>query len=257
MRLLKNLSSLIVICAICFGCSLIDSARETIDGTKKTSDSQNKRMTNGENAANKTVENASVSPCQNRYYPVKDGAAKRYKNSIGNHDTQIKQQYSTGETSFTETLTIADITVKHIWQCTEEGLIAPNYGSGLDSSNMKLEPKHVSGVTLPKESELQVGKTWTVVYQATGTSEIGKVNAQVTVVNKIVSLDDEVKVPGGTFKALKVNADLDMDMKIGGNKISVPKIKSAAWFAPNVGMVKSGVTDGQLGNSTMEYAGDK
>ncbi|HXG82834.1 MAG TPA: hypothetical protein VNI84_02310, partial [Pyrinomonadaceae bacterium] len=77
----------------------------------------------------------------------------------------------------------------------------------------------------------------------------------VTINNKIVSLDDAVKTPAGTFNAVKIEMDVDADMKFGGNKMPVLKIKSAAWFAPDVGVVK---TTGGIGgmSNTMEYTGN-
>ena len=76
----------------------------------------------------------------------------------------------------------------------------------------------------------------------------------VTLDNKIVALDEAVKTPAGTFKAVKVDIEIDADMKFGGSKMPVPKIKSAAWFAPDVGMVKSSGGIGGISNA-MEYAG--
>jgi hypothetical protein len=49
--------------------------------------------------------------------------------------------------------------------------------------------------------------------------------------------------------------DIDADMKFGGKKMPVPVIKSAAWFAPDVGMVKSTGGIGGMSN-TMEYTGN-
>ena len=68
---------------------------------------------------------------------------------------------------------------------------------------------------------------------------MGAIDMLVTLNNKIVSLDDPVKTSAGTFKAVKIKIEIAADMNFGGNKMPVPKIKSAAWFAPDVGMVKS------------------
>lgn len=65
-----------------------------------------------------------------------------------------------------------------------------------------------------------------------------------------------MKTPAGTFKAVKIEMDIDSEMSFGGKKISVPVIKSAAWFAPGVGMVKGTGGMGAMSNS-MEYTGDQ
>ncbi|HXG82829.1 MAG TPA: hypothetical protein VNI84_02285 [Pyrinomonadaceae bacterium] len=196
---------------------------------------------------------SSSSPCANRFYPVKNGLRRNYDNTVGGKSSQT-MEYKDGDAGFTEVTALKDITVKHVWRCTDEGLVAANYGSGAEMKNMQIEPKHVSGVTLPKEDEIEIGKTWMTVYEAKGTSEMGAIDMTITLNNKIVSLDDPVKTSAGTFKAVKIEMDIDAEMTFGGNTMPVPKIKSAAWFAPDVGMVK---TTGGIGgmSNTMEYTG--
>ena len=244
---LKTIGFLLALAAIVYlpGCSADDSSKKQIP----------EAPLNNNALINKSAESSSatLSPCANRYYPVKNGRERNYDNTVGGKTT-LTMEYTDGAPSFTEVTTIKDVNVKHVWNCTSEGLAAASYGSAADFKNMQLEPKLVSGVTLPNEDEIKIGKTWTTVYKATGISELGAVDSTVELRNKIVSLDDEVKTPGGTFKAVKVDIEIVADMKFGGRKMPVPNIKSAAWFAPDVGMVKSTGNIGGLSNS-MEYAG--
>lgn len=244
--IIKKIGAVGLAAGLCFGCSAIDSARKNGSEPAKN-DAPKSSATPAETTA------AVASPCANRYFPVKNGLKHNYRNTIGG-DTSQTMEYTDGAAQFTEVTTLKEVTVRHAWNCTDEGLIAANYGSAAEMSRMKLEPKHVSGVTLPKESEIRVGKTWQTVYTATGTSEMGAVDVTVTLNNKIVALDDAVKTPAGIFKAVKVDIDIDSDMKFGGKKIAVPVIKSAAWFAPDIGMVKSTGSFGGVTNS-MEYTG--
>lgn len=234
---------------LCFGCSALDSAR------RSSSDAARQDAARTNSAAPEEVA-ATTSPCANRFYPVKNGLKHNYRNSIGGGDTAQTMEYTDGAAEFTEVTTLKGVNVRHVWTCTDEGLTAASYGSGAQMGSTKIEPKHVSGVTLPKESDLQIGKTWQTVYTATGTSELGAIDSRVTINNKIVALDDEVKTPAGTFKAVKIEMDIDSEMTFGGKKMPVPVIKSAAWFAPEVGMVKSTGGFGAMSNS-MEYTGDK
>ena len=252
----KNLLLLIVLTIACFGCSVIDSLKKSVaESNSKTVDA--KPADNSSTAEKKTETSSDSAPCENKYYPVSDGAVKNYKMSLGGHDAKFVQAYKSGASDFTEEMTIGGITVKHNWECTKDGLVAANPGSMLDSKSLHLEPKLVSGVTLPNDGEIQVGKTWTTVYQATGKSPLGDVLANVTMTNKVTAMDDEVKVPAGTYKAVKVETNTEIEMKMGGTSYPVPAVKSYVWFAPNVGTVKNAAAEGTFGNSTMEYAGDK
>lgn len=251
----KNVFPLLALCLVCFGCSAFDSLKKSMNegSSKPAGESNSSNSSPGE----KTDETAAGGPCANKYNPVKDGSVKRYKMSIGNSDTKIVQQYTEGATNFTEVLTVGTTTVTHNWECTSEGLIAANPGSNMNSKDLKLEPKHISGVTLPKDSELKIGKTWTTVYTESGSSPLGPISANLRLNNKVVAEDEQVTVPGGTFKTIKVEINIDLDMKMG--KTDIPKIpvKSYAWYAPGVGLVKSAAGEGTFGNSTMDYAGDQ
>lgn len=243
-----------MIAASCFGCSAIDKLRNAgISDANNVSNTSN--STAGTPASNSVVK---ASPCVNKYNPVADGAIKTYKMSLGGKDTRIVQAYTIGADSFTEETMVGGTTVKHEWKCTAEGLIAANPGSMMTSSAGQSAPKHISGVTLPTESEIKTGKEWTTVYQSSGKSAAGNISTDVSIKNKIVAMDDEVKVPAGTFKAVKVEMIIEVSMKMNGGQVPVPKIKSYVWFAPGVDMVKSMVAQGSLsGGSGMEYSGNK
>ena len=240
----NKMSSVGLAAIFCFGCSSLNPMQKQTSQTSENKDT----------ATGKTAETSlPKSPCTNKYYPVKDGFKRNYDNKVGGKTT-LTMEYKEGDASFTEVTTLKDVTVKHVWNCTNEGFVAANYGSAAEISNMQLTPKHISGVTLPTEDEIKVGKAWTAVYQATGTSQIGAIDTTVELHNKIVSLDDEVKTSAGIFKAVKIEIEIVSDMKLGGKKMPVPKIQSAAWFAPGIGMIKSTGAIGGISN-TMQYAG--
>lgn len=253
MQNFKNLVLVGLLCFSGFGCSMIESLRK--------SDGGNSSVGNTAPLANKSDDSktsSATSPCSNKYNPVADGAKRNYKMSVGGKDANYVQRYTSGAANFTEEMTMGTLKVTHKWECTPEGLVAANPGSMMQSSDTNVEPKHISGVTLPNDSELQVGKEWTTVYQSNGKTAAGNTTSDVTLRNKVVSMDDEVKVPGGDFKAVKVEINVDVAMKMGGKSMDIPTIKTYAWFAPGVGLVKSQASvGGPIGNSTMEYVGDK
>lgn len=244
--ILEKFGLLVLLCVFCFGCSIFDSFKNRESGSTDAPSP----------ASEKSAETAG-SPCNNRFHPVKDGSVKNYEmnNPLGKSTAKVTQRYNAGEATFTEEWVFDKTTMNQIWQCTDEGIIAPNHGSALSSSDIKVEPRRISGVTLPPENEMTIGKTWTVVYESKAQmpSGMGETVSQVTVNNKIASLDDEVKTAGGTFKAAKVEMDLNIVTKINGKTIPVPPMKTVAWYAPEVGLVKSGLTEAKLGNMTMEY----
>lgn len=247
-KTLKNLCAVAILTVFCFGCSTVSNTNQNAE----TSANENSAVTK----TPETPETAdSASPCANKYYPVKDGYQKNYKNSVGG-DTNQTIEYKDNGNEFTEVMTLKNVNVKQVWNCTNDGLVTANYGSwaNMNNNSMKLEPKHISGVTLPNDDELQVGKSWTAVYKATGTSPLGAVDSTITINNKVVAVDDEVKTPAGTYKALKVETEIVSDMKFDDKKMPVPNVKTVSWYAPDVGMVKS---TGGLGGmtNTMEYTG--
>lgn len=247
--ILEKIGLFALLFVFCFGCSFVDSLK------KKESDSTG----TAPQTSDKPAETAAASPCQNRYHPVKDGATMNYAmdSSLGNSSAKVVQRYTPGEATFIEEWTFDKTSMKQVWQCTAEGIIAPNYGSVLNSTDIKVEPRRISGVTLPPENDLTIGKTWTAVYESKAQlpSGMGETVSRVTVNNKVVSLDDEVQTPGGTFKAMKVEMVLDIATQLNGKNLPVPPFKTTAWFAPDVGMVKSGLTDSKFGNATMNYVG--
>lgn len=247
--ILEKFGLLALLCVFCFGCSVIDSFKNRETG------STGEKTTSG-----KSTETATASPCDNRFHPVKDGSVKAYEmnNPLGKSAAKVVQKYNSGEATFTEEWTFDKTTMKQVWQCTDEGLIAPNYGSSMSSYDVKVEPRRISGVTLPPENEMTIGKTWTAVYESKSQmpSGMGETISRVTVNNKLVSLDDEVKTPGGTFKAAKVEMIVEIASQFNGKTIPVPPIKTVAWFAPDIGIVKSGLDESKFGNATMEYTGN-
>lgn len=250
---MKNITLLSFIAVLCLGCSAINKFRSGV-----APESNNLSANSNSSSSPNSNQAAKASPCTNKYNPVADGAIKNYKMSGGGKDTKIVQKYTSGSSEFIEETTVGGTTVKHKWECTAEGLIAANPGSMMSSSAGQTEPKHISGVTLPTESEIQTGKEWTSVYQASGKTAAGNISSDVTIKNKIVAMDEEVKVPAGMFKAVKVEMIIDVSMKMNGGNVPVPQIKSHVWFAPGVGMVKNMVAPGSLGGgSGMEYSGDK
>ena len=229
--------------------------------------------TSNENAANvgapeaspeaSVKEETASGPCANEYYPIDPGVKKVYKStsSIAGTNTEITLSQSAPEgDTFTEMRTLTSgTTVKTPWKCTPEGLRIAEYQNVIDASKarFKMETVESSGTTVP--STWNVGEEWGSDYKVNVKLNAGPVNTNATgtvkIKEKLVSKNDKVTVPGGTYDAAKVESMISITITYGGRKIPSPDVKLIRWYAPGVGLVKQQVTNDVYGNETIEYAG--
>jgi hypothetical protein len=105
-----------------------------------------------------------------------------------------------------------------------------------------------TGVWIPPDTAWTVGKKWTVSYDVTTTMTTAtsvKSTGTITVDFTIAS-QEPITVPGGTFtNAFKVHEVIteNLTMNFHGKSIPLKTVgKVDAWFAANVGQVKSVTT---------------
>jgi hypothetical protein len=197
-------------------------------------------------------------PCVNPFFPVISGATWSYKSSGG----------AAGDYSFTDTITAVSeegftlnsqfeqLTRIIEWSCQPDGLAALQLGSGpaagisTDQFELDITPKSTSGVILPPT--IAPGDRWTYSLEFEGAAEMAGNPATATgrasYAFEALAVES-VSVPAGTFDAMKVKADLTMDVQISVQSVSTPvsfTFSSFMWWAPGVGWVKSENT-GDLG----------
>lgn len=205
-----------------------------------------------------------VGLCANAYYPVRQGATWTYRSSGG----------PAGEYSFTDTITavredgftlstqIGGLTRAQEWTCSAEGLAALQLGGApaamLNAQNiqMNLNVTGGNGVTFP--GQISAGDQWqqnldfsgnvTMMNQAADATGTAQMNFNAVGM-------ESVTVPAGTFNALRVEADVTLNINATYEGIALPVSFAGDytyWFAEGVGWVKSIGAGNVLGASFSE-----
>ncbi|MBS1812072.1 MAG: hypothetical protein JST84_28170 [Acidobacteria bacterium] len=224
----------------------------------------------GEKANGTTAtSSASSGGCYNAYYPASATLKRTYKSSYSGNNfppSTFTETYSnftsesfmhkmefapyemkskTGQTVASSGAVVVESGVK----CKPDGLMALESGNLNAGQNVQYKYKTVKteGISYPVESDWKVGKKWDLQYEIEGefaktplpnmTAPKGTMNISSEIVGK-----ESVTVPAGTFEAFKVSMTMTnkMVMKMNGKEMPMNNtVKSTAWFAKDVGMVKS------------------
>lgn len=209
------------------------------------------------------TENASL--CSLVYMPVSEGATWNYE---GTGETGPFSWTTTAsnvsDTGFTVTQTHDTggeaLIVTQEWSCTAEGVVALEYGGGVDASlsytglNATMETLQTTGITMPRDTK--PGDAWEQSFQLQGTVTtaeiVSDVAGSVTQAYQAIAIEN-VSTPAGAFDALKVEVVTTFDLQMTLMGITVPfnmVSTNTTWFAQNVGWVKStgsAVIDGTTG----------
>ncbi len=184
--------------------------------------------------------------CDHPYFPSAANTTWQYRSSMKNteHTTKI---LSNSGLSFVMENNFGSLKVKNTIKCESDGsLTQTEYPtmSGL-SANMKIETVSYEGAAFPAPAKWVVGSSWTNSFKVKISIEMGKSTMNQSGTMKIsskIAAEETVKVPAGTFTALKVTQTIaqDMLMNIGGKSTPVKNtITTTSWYAKNVGLIKS------------------
>lgn len=241
----SNLTHIIMGAAFLFACLAGSSCKSGSTGSSGTS------------GLGSLLGGSTSGACYNAYYPASPTLKKTYTTKMGSSSSSHVESFtnfsSTGFTQITEVAPRSGdpnskpFKVEYGLSCKPEGLMAMEYGTMTTGQDTKLQYKTVKaeGISFPKDSEWTVGKKWKMGFDIEGdmagraafTSK-GSVSIDCEIVGQ-----ETITVPAGTFTAYKVNMDTrtQMTMSIAGRTIptSPPLIKTVAWFAKDVGIVKS------------------
>ena len=180
--------------------------------------------------------------CNNRYYPVVNGASWTYQNTVQGETpfTEIDSISINEDGTFTITVTVTESeTVLNYGSCENEGvaIFDSSYFSGdyTDNSNGSSHTTFsTEGVTIP--NDIQVGDEWSQTLSTDPGSAGGDPNSSLAIEVTYKALGYEtVTVPAGTFQALKIEQS---------NSLPTESFFAAlphrfTWYAEGVGIVKS------------------
>jgi hypothetical protein len=205
--------------------------------------------------------------CANKYYPV----------SVNSTWTYTGTNSVSGSFSFTRAITNVradgfddsdtwDSGIKRTgsWTCSQGNLTALNEGgvatvsmpAGDSAPKLEAESVKSDGVSIP--AELTVNKNWTQTINLSGKMTmpqgVAAVNVtNVTGINCTPSGEEDITVPAGNFKAMKVVCPSSITIVIEGNPATSITSTSTVWYAAGTGIVK--ITDeNQMGNTTIELS---
>ncbi len=203
----------------------------------------------------------SSGTCDNVLYPVKQGAAWTYASAGGpggsfTYTDTITQVRTDG---FTLTSQFADAQRAQEWSCRSDGLQALQIGgssaAGISTQGIMaaFRTLEVSGVSLPRE--ITVGTQWQYALKMEGSMAMPGDQQSPSSGSYSVSMQElgqeTIRVPAGTFEAIKLQANSSVDIMTDFQGIPVPVKYSGVtliWYVPNVGYVKS-IENGDFGGS--------
>lgn len=203
----------------------------------------------------------SSGTCDNVLYPVKQGAVWMYASTGGpggsfTYTDTITQVRADG---FTLTSQFADAQRAQEWFCRTDGLQALQIGGssaagistqGITAAFRTLE---VSGVSLPRV--ITAGMPWQYALKMEGSMAMPGDQQSPSSGSYSVTMQElgkeTIRVPAGTFEAIKLQANSSVDIMTDFQGIPVPVKYSGVtliWYVPNVGYVKS-IENGDFGGS--------
>ncbi len=130
-------------------------------------------------------------------------------------------------------------------------------GLSLAGVHANLTTSNATGITLPPD--VQPGMKWPSEIGVTGSLAEGSLSAQVagSISTQFAAIGTEtVTVPAGTFNAMKIEGTSTIKVAANYHGLSLPitsVVKTAFWFAPGVGWIKS-TESGELAGTAVSAA---
>ncbi len=184
--------------------------------------------------------------CDHPYFPSAANTTWQYQSSLKNQQNTTKVLSNNGS-SFVLENNFGTLKVKNTIKCETDGsLTRSEYPSmtGL-SANMKIETLSSEGVAFPAAAKWVVGTSWTNSFKVKISVSMGAqamIQSGTMNIGSKITAEETVKVPAGTFSALKVTQTIvqDMQMSVGGKSTPMKNtITTTSWFVKNIGLVKS------------------
>lgn len=193
---------------------------------------------------------AAAGACYHPYLPILDDTIWTYRTS----DTEGEDSYTlsydiTGPDSFVFVIAYPDLTVSAEWICTEEGLVRTNYAEFMmGATGFEISDLSYTGVSFPLPDVMVPGAAWQNSFSASGrlSGDFGESDVSMDMLmDNVIEGAETITVPAGTFDTLRIvtNYTMNNTMTIAGITTPVSmQFTTTAWYAKDVGMVKSVTT---------------
>ncbi len=198
-----------------------------------------------EDTESQTLSRDAAGLCYSRYYPAVSGASHTYQ-VTGTHSwTQPHTIADVTEEGFTEEVVQKNATRSYEWECTPEGLINTYGGIMITGTDIVTTSSEGEGVTIP--ASISIGDTWTQTRSLISSDGKGQGELHWSVTfNRTAAAIETITVPAGTFEAIRVDYDLEMDASLethDGHSLPlyVDYSSGSEWYVKDVGLVKKTV----------------
>lgn len=185
----------------------------------------------------------AAAQCDHPYFPAYPNTQWTYSGSAQNVGYTQRTVSNTGNAIVLENAYANGVKVTARMTCAKDGsLLQPQYTS---LTGGKIETLSYTGATFPPPDRWNVGTKWSYSYRVRITVVTGGQTAVQTGTVKVdstITSQEDVKVPAGTFSALKVDQVMTANLTntLAGRSTPVnTTVKSTSWFANGVGMVRT------------------
>ncbi len=188
----------------------------------------------------------AVAACNHPYYPSTPKTTWVFENS-GFSSSQYTQRILSGDAlGFTVENDFGKLKIQNTIDCAADGsLVQTRYATLSGAANIKVETLSHSGAAFPPAAQWIVGGGWTYSYKVKITSSMSGQNmaqSGTVSIESTILKEETVKVPAGTYTALKVSQKivLNLTMTLNGKNTPINTTNtSTSWFVKGVGLVKS------------------
>lgn len=235
--------SAILVAVTLFGAGCSSSPSTAPTGSPSPSDSP--RANSGAPA-----QVATDSGCLNLYFPLKTGSAIEYEMDGGTARIPMKiavKEHTADSIKLDYTFTVKgqEVAMTNELVCEDGNIHGKGYfdfASKLSGLDIKYDTVKMEGEIIP--SDLKVGREWTLDSEVIVRTSDKRMQAMLDgkhqtthIVSKVVA-EEDITVPAGTFRALKIHQDIMVDTGLGA-KVTT---QGDAWYVKDVGLVKSANT---------------
>ncbi len=190
---------------------------------------------------------AAAAQCDHPYFPAYPNTKWTYSSSTQSAGFTQRVVSNAGNAIVLENAFAGGTKATVRLTCADNGsLVQPQYaavsGTGLGA---RVETLSFSGAAFPPPDRWSVGTKWSYSYRVRITVRAGGQNTVQTGSVKIdstISAQEDVKVPAGTFSALKVDQVItsNLSVNVGGRSTPInTTLRGSSWYANGVGMVRN------------------